>query len=139
MRLVRRLIAQHAVVTEDGVKGRAQLVRDDGEEFVLAAVRRFGLRAGSLSLGAGLRFLEQQDFSFDLDALAFSDVAGDFRCADYFSRLISNRRDSQRNVNLMSIFAAAHGFVMVNLLAAPDTFEDLWLFVSSVRRNDNHQ
>src|SRR5262249_42660763 len=124
------VLAQQAVVTEDRVQGRAQFVRDNGEEFILAAVRGLGL-------GAGRRFLEQQFLSFDLDALALSDVAGDFRYADHFSGLISNGRDRERNVNLIAVFAPAHSFIMIDLLATPEAFEDLRFFVYSLRRNQN--
>ena len=50
---------------------------------------------------------------------------------------IINWRHGQRDIEQRSILAAAHGFVVLEALAATDAFQNSRFFILTVRRNQN--
>src|SRR5436190_22620921 len=80
--------------------------------------------AGAVSeLGLGL---VQRFFS----ALALTDIASDFGSADDLALVVLDRGNRQRYINQATVLASAHGFVVLNGLAAADAFENPRLFMS---------
>ncbi len=59
----------------------------------------------------------------------FGDVASDLGGADDLPVRAPDRRDSQRNVDQPAIFSHAHGFVVLDTFARPESGEDCRLFI----------
>ena len=70
-------------------------------------------------------------------ALQIRDVSGDFRGAYDLALSIFDRRDRQRNVNQATVFTLANCFIMVDPLAAPDTFKNRGFLIKPFGRNEN--
>ena len=59
-----------------------------------------------------------------LRSLAFGDVARDLGSADDFAGERSDRRDGQQHIDVAAVLVHAHGFVILDPLAAADLLED---------------
>src|SRR5690606_3081817 len=79
--------------------------------------------------------LVQQDVLVLLRRLPIADVAGDLRGAHDPAIPTDYRRDAERDVELAPVFLLAHGLVMIDPLATPDTLKDLRLLIPPVRWN----
>ena len=137
--------AHHQVSpAEDGVERRPQFVRDHRDELVLHPVGPLGFgprhtlgfeQAFALggSGGQGDALLLRNGG----DALLFGDVARDFRHADDAARGVEDRRDGERNVDQPAVLAAAHGFEVIDALAAADAGEDVVFLGLTIGRDQD--
>jgi len=62
-----------------------------------------------------------------LAPLPLSNIASNFRDTHDIAVRIPDRRNSQRDIDLASVPAAANGLIMLDLFTAPDAFEKRWL------------
>src|SRR5262245_51544444 len=81
--------------------------------------------------------LTGEDGDLRFAPFALGDIAGNFRRADDFAVKILNGRNRQRNVDQASVLALANSLIMLDALTAPNTFENRWLLVMPVGRNQD--
>ena len=116
---------------------------DASLDCLLETLRRVGLREmhrrlhGRQDVLGPVLGLASEDSDLRLVTLALGNVAGDFRRADDFAFRILDRRNGQRNIDRLPSLRYSNGFIVLDALAAPDTFENLGLLVMPVRRNQN--
>src|SRR5437762_7746538 len=82
-----------------------------------------------------LQLLRLPELLFKLFLLC--DIAGYIRGADHLTLLVANRRNRQRNVNLLSVFSDAHRFKMLYALLEPEPVENFSLLADAFRGEQN--
>ena len=69
-----------------------------------------------------------------LKLLLSSDIAGDIGYADNLPCFVTDRRDGQRHLNLLAVFADTHCFKVFRALPLPQPVKDFSLFLHALGR-----
>src|SRR5580658_6092511 len=86
-------------------------------------------------LADGVQFLALQQLTFQL--LSVGNIASYLRGSDNLPARVADRRDSQRDMDELTIFFLSHGLDVVDELAVPDTGQDVVFFTRSIRRQQS--
>jgi hypothetical protein len=93
-------------------------------------------RQGEEILDAMVHLLKQEILP-RLSPLVFGDVSGDFRGRNDLSALVSDRRNSERNIKEAPVFALSNGLVVIHVFAATNALKDHGFFVRTIRGNED--
>ena len=111
-RRVVRALQQEVRPAENRVQRRTQLVRHQGDEFVLAPIRTFGVGTRgcqrfqqSLALTRSRLALGKRCVS----SLSFGAASGDLRCAGHGAATVTHRRFRQRDIGRLPILPKRNG------------------------------
>ena len=81
--------------------------------------------------------LPEQQFLPLLGALTLRDIPGNLGCANYFVRMVSDRRNGQGYIEETSVLAHANRFVVVDPFATTDALENHGFFIPPIGGNED--